>query len=336
MHPTDKNVTAKDPRNVWQKFISKPGAGVFLALIAFIILISIVAPQVTGGQFLTLTNIIQVFRQQTYIGIIACGMTLVMLTGNIDLSVGSQLTMMTVLCAQISQSLGDAAIPITLLIGAACGLFNGFLVSGLGLNAFISTLGTGSIYGALALILVSGHTVRAKTALFELLGKGSVLGIIPVPVIILLIVVLVLAFVSNRTVFGQRLYAIGANPVAARYSGIHSRRDVAITYIINGICCGIAAVILLARSESANPQIGASKEMDIILAVVLGGTSILGGKGSIWGTVVGFLFIGFMSSGFTFLAFSQYTQWIIMGVILIAALAIDVFSERGGKLWKRK
>lgn len=330
-----QNIRVKDPRSLWQKFISKPGAGVFLALIAFIILISIVAPQVTGGQFLTLTNIIQIFRQQTYIGIIACGMTLVMITGNIDLSVGSQLTLMTVLCAQISQTLGDLAIPVTLIIGLGCGLFNGVLVSGLRLNAFIATLGTGSIFGALALILVSGHTLRAKTALFDAIGKGSVFNIVPVPVLILLVVVLAFAFLSSRTVFGQRLYAIGANPVAARYSGIRSRRDVAITYILNGLCCAIAAVVLLARSESANPQIGASKEMDIILAVVLGGTSILGGKGSIWGTVVGFLFIGFMSAGFTFLSFNQYMQWIVMGVILIAALAIDVFSERGGRLWKK-
>ena len=322
--------------SLWSRFISKPGAGVFLALIAFIVIISVVAPQVTGGQFLTWTNIIQVFRQQCYIGIMACGMTLVILTGNIDLSVGSQLTLMTVLCAQISQVVGNWAIPITLVIGLGCGLVNGLLISGLRLNAFITTLATSSIYGALALILVSGHTLRASTALFDALGKGSILGIIPTPVVILLVIVVVFAFLAGRTVFGQRLYAIGANPVAARYSGIRSRRNVAVTFILNGLCCAIAAVVMLARSESANPQIGGGKEMEVILAVVLGGTSVLGGKGSVWGTVVGFLFIGFMSSGFTFLGFDQYIKWIIMGVILVAALAIDVFSERGGKLWKKK
>ncbi len=321
---------------VWRAYISKPGAGVFLALIAFIILVSILAPHVTGGRFLTVSNIINVFRQQTYIGIIACGMTLVMITGNIDLSVGSQLTLMSVMCAQLSRRMGNTAIVLTLLIGLVCGLINGLLVSGLRLNAFISTLGTGSVYGALTLILASGQSVRASTPLFEAIGSGSVLGVVPVPVLILLAVVIVFAFLLSRTVFGQRLYAIGANPVAARFSGIHSRRDVAITYVLNGLCCAIAAVTLVARSNSVNPQIGASKEMDIILAVVLGGTSILGGKGSVWGTVVGFLFIGFMSSGFTFLRFDQYTQWIVMGVILIIALAIDVLSERGVKLWKRK
>ena len=332
----EKKATGKSLGSVWKSFLSKPGAGVFVALIIFIIAISIIAPMVTGGQFLTWTNIIQIFRQQTYIGIIACGMTLVMITGNIDLSVGSQLTMMTVLAAQISQTMGDFAIPVVLLIGALCGLLNGLLVSGLKLNAFITTLGTGSIYGAMALILVTGHTLRAKTAVFDALGAGSIFGVIPYSVIVLLAVVVIFAFVLSRTVFGQRLYAIGANPTAARYSGIRSRRDVAITYILNGLCCALAAIVLIARSESANPQIGASKEMDIILAVVLGGTSILGGKGSVWGTVVGFLFIGFMSSGFTFLALSEYLQWIVMGIVLVVALAIDVMNEKGVKLWKRK
>ncbi|MGI5935409.1 MAG: ABC transporter permease [Oscillospiraceae bacterium] len=327
--------TGSKLKSGWKKFMSMNGSGVFLALIAFIILVSILAPRVTGGSFLTWTNIIQVFRQQTYIGIIACGMTLIMITGNIDLSVGSQLTMMTVLCAQFSKEMGAWTIPLTLLIGLGCGLVNGLLVGRYGLNAFITTLGTGSVYGALTLILVSGHTVRAEIPILDYIGKGSLFGVIPVPVVILLVVVLIFAFLLKRTVFGQRLYAIGANITAARYSGIKYRREVAITYILTGLCCALASIVLISRSVSANPQIGASKEMDIILAVVLGGTSILGGKGSIWGTVVGFLFIGFMSSGFTFLAFNQYMQWIIMGVILLISLAIDVSKERGRKLWKR-
>ncbi len=316
--------------------MSLNGSGVFLALIAFIILVSVLAPHITGGSFLTWTNIIQIFRQQTYIGIIACGMTLVIITGNIDLSVGSQLTLLTVLCAQMSKTMGNWAIPVTLALGFLLGLVNGLFVSGLKLNAFITTLGTSSMYGALALILVSGHTVRCESALFDWIGSGSLFGVLPIPVVIMLVVVLIFAFVSRRTVFGQRLYAIGANPTGARFSGIKSGRDVCITYILCGLCCALAAVVLIARSVSANPQAAAGKEMDIILAVVLGGTSVLGGKGSIWGSVIGFLFIGFASSGFTFLGFDQYIQWIVMGVILLVALASDVFSERGITIWKSR
>lgn len=308
--------------------LSLPGVGVFIALIIFIIAVSIIAPMVTGGKFLTWTNIINVFRQQTYIGVIACALTLVIITGNIDLSVGSQLTMMTVLCAKWSQTMGDLAIPLTLLVGLACGLINGCLVNGFQINSFITTIGTGSIYGALTLIFATGHTVRNSSAVLDFIGTGNVFGVIPMPIVILLVIVVIFAFIARRTVFGQKLYAIGANPMAAHFSGIKNRFDVAAAYSLTGLCCAVAAVLLIARSVSANPQIGTGKEMDIILAVVLGGTSVLGGKGSVWGTVVGFLFIGFMSSGFTFLAFSTYMQWIITGVILLAALAIDVSKER--------
>lgn len=329
----NKNLRLK---SAWRKFIEMNGSGVLLALIVFIILVSIIAPHITGGKYLTWKNIIQVFRQQTYIGIIACGMTFVIISGNIDLSVGSQLTLLTVLCANLSLQSNFLAIVGTLFLGLVLGVFNGFFVSGLKLNPFIVTLGTGSIYGALAMILTSGFTKRADSILFDYIGTGSVFGLIPMPVLIMLAVVLVFSFISKRTVFGQRLYAIGANPKAARYSGIRSRRTVAITYVLSGFCCALAAIVLIARSTSANPAVAGGKEMDVILAVVLGGTSILGGKGSIWGTVIGFLFIGFMSNGFTFLNFNQYMQWEVMGVILVSALAIDVYKQKGGSIWKRK
>ena len=315
-----------------RRIMALPGVGVFIALIIFIIAVSIISPMITGGRFLTWTNIINIFRQQTYIGIIACALTLVIITGNIDLSVGSQLTMMTVLCAKWSQTMGDLAIPLTIITGVVCGAINGLLVKGFEINSFITTIGTGSIYGALAMIFATGHTVRGSSPILDFIGTGNVFNVIPMPVVILVVIVIIFAFIARRTVFGQRLYAIGANPMAARFSGIKSRIDVAVAYSLTGVCCAIAAVLLIARSVSANPQIGSGKEMDIILAVVLGGTSVLGGKGSVWGTVVGFLFIGFMASGFTFLALSTYMQWIITGVILLAALAIDVSNERKGRL----
>lgn len=322
-------------KNGWKRFMSFSGSGVLLAMIAFIILVSILSPIITGGNFLTWTNITNVFRQQAHIGIICCAMTYVIITGNIDLSVGSLLTLLTVLCAKFTHVSPLFAIFATLALGVVAGAVNGILVAGLKLNAFIATLATGSIYGALTLIIASGHTVRVTEPIFDFIGAGNLLGI-PTPVIIAFVVVLVFAFILQRTVYGQRLYAIGANPRASRYSGIRAQQEVFITYCLSGLCCGIAAIIYIARSVSANPQLASGKEMDIILAVVLGGTSILGGKGSVWSSVIGFLFIGFMSSGFTFLGLNQYMQWIIMGVILIFALATDVANERGVNLWKAK
>ena len=326
----------KEKKSLISRFLSLNGSGVLVAMIVFIAAVSIAAPYITGGAFLTQSNITNVFRQQTHIGIIACAMTYVIITGNIDLSVGSLLTLLVVLCAKFTNIGPWAAIFMTLGLGILAGAINGALVSGLKLNAFITTLGTGSIFGALTMIIASGHTVRITEPVFDFIGSGYLFGFLPVAVLVLLIVVVISAIVLKRTVFGQRLYAIGSNPTAARFSGIRSRLDVFLTYVLTGFCCGLAAVIYIARSVSANPQIASGKEMDIILAVVLGGTSILGGRGSIWGSVIGFLFIGFMSAGFTFLGLNQYTQWIIMGVILVIALAIDVANEKGVKLWKRK
>ena len=319
--------------NLWKRYISIPGSGVFLALVVFVIAIQILAPLITGGTFLTAQNIINIFRQQTFIGIIACALTLVMITGNIDLSVGSQLTLLIVLCSRLSHTLGDFSIPVTLLIGLACGALNGVLVGWLKLNSFITTLGTGSIFGALALLSISGSYSRAESGFFDAIGTESLFGVIPIPVIVLIVIVIIFALLLRKTVFGQRLYAIGANPSAARFSGVKSQFNIALTYVFTGICCGIAGVLLLSRSVTANPQVGAGKEMEIILAVVLGGTSIFGGKGNVVGTAIGFLFIGFMASGFTFLAFNQFLQWIATGVIMIIALALDVINERRSKLW---
>lgn len=328
----------KEKKSLWKSFLSLNGSGVFLALIAFIIIVAIISPMRGGGQFITLSNLVTILRQQTYIGIIACGVTLIIITGNIDLSIGSMLTFLACACASFMME-GNwvVAVLATIGIGALCGLINGIFVAGLRLNAFITTLGTGSIFGALALIISQGRVlIPPNNSSFEFIGKGSLFGVIPMPVFFLVLVVVILGFVLSKTVYGQRLYAIGANPVAARFSGVRARRDTVITYVITGVLVGLAAVIMISNVMSANPQVGQSKEMDIILAVVLGGTSILGGKGSVWGTVIGFLFTGVLSSGFTFLNVPTYIQWIIMGVILVFALSSDIIRERGIKLWKRK
>jgi ribose transport system permease protein len=242
------------------------------------------------------------------------------------------LTLLTVICALLTQHMSPvAAILLTLLCGALCGLFNGVLVGPLGLNAFITTLGTTSIFYALALIISPGFILRADSKLFNVIGNGS-LWFIPVPVIIMAVVVAIFWFVLKRTVFGQQLYAIGANKTAANFSGIRSQLQIMLTYILTGLCVALAAVVLIARSTSANPQAATGKEMDVILAVVVGGTSIAGGKGTMFGTVLGFLFIGFMTTGFTFLGMNEYIQSIVTGAILVMALSLDVMKARRNKL----
>ena len=161
-------------------------------------------------------------------------------------------------------------------------------------------------------------------------------GPVSILVIWFVLVALVLGFVLSRTVYGQQLYAIGANPTAARYSGIRFKRNITVAYVITGLCVGLAALIMMSNALSSNPQAASGSEMEIILCVVLGGCAVQGGKGSVWGTIIGVLFYGILSAGFTSLHMSQYLQWVVMGAIMLFALSLDVLKGKGVKLWKRK
>ena len=164
----------------------------------------------------------------------------------------------------------------------------------------------------------------------------SSIGPIHILIVWFVVVAVILGLLLSRTVFGQQLYTIGSNPVAARFSGIRAKRDTTISYVITGLCVGLAAVLMMANVKSSNPQAASGKEMEIILAVVLGGVAVTGGKGSVWGTIIGVMFYGVLSAGFTQMNITTYIQWVIMGVIMVAALSLDVLKERGITLWKKK
>ncbi len=341
------NETAVEKKNFsyyWKKFLALDASTVILALIAAIILFEIILQLRTPGSggliFMTPGNLMMILRQNVYIGIIAFGLTLVMLTGNIDLSVGNMLTFLCSFCAVIMMRTDNVfyTLLLTIGLGALCGLFNGVLVNYLRLNSFITTLGTSSIYSALALIISAGTVLVIPSSCspaFQALGKAS-FGPIHILIVWFVFVAVVLGLLLSRTVYGQQLYAIGANPIVARFSGIHYKRSTTIAYVITGICVGLSAVIMMANSLSSNPQAASGKEMEVILCVVLGGCAINGGKGSVWGTVVGIMFYGVLSAGFTSLNLSQYLQWVVMGLIMLLALSLDVLKGKEVKLWKRK
>ena len=327
----------------WKKFISLNGASMFVAMVAVLIVFEIIQ-QITkhpsGLSFITASNLMGILRQQAYLGIIAFGLTLVMITGNIDLSVGSMLTMMCCVCAKIMMGTDNGFLGFfgTVAIGGLCGLLNGVLVSYVKLNSFITTLGTSSIFTALALRLSSGTVLVIPndcSPFFQFMGTHA-FGPIHILIVWVALVAVVLGLILSRTVYGQQLYSIGSNPIAARFSGIRAKRNICISYVITGACVGLAAAVMMANVLSSNPQAASGKEMEIILAVVLGGVSVTGGKGSVWGTIIGVMFYGVLSAGFTQLNLSVYIQWVIMGVIMVAALSLDVLKERGIKLWKKK
>lgn len=339
-----ESVAAKDPRSVWTKFMSLNGSSILLATIAAFILFEIILqvrnPGSGGLLFMTPSNLMGIVRQQVYIGVIAFGLTLVMLTGNIDLSVGNMLTFLCCICAKVMMATDNLAITllVTLGLGILCGVFNGVLVSYVKLNSFITTLGSSSIYSALALMVSAGTILVIPdncSAAFRAMGKSSI-GPIHILIVWFVLVAVVLGLLLSRTVYGQQLYAIGANPIAARFSGIRYKRNITIAYIITGLCVALAAVVMMANSLSSNPQSGSSKEMEVILCVVLGGVAVNGGKGSVWGTVIGILFYGVLSAGFTSLRMPIHLQWAVMGLIMLVALSLDVLKGKGVKLWKRK
>lgn len=340
---TGNTLTARDPRSAWSKFMSLNGSAVFLAMIAAIILFELYAQITRGGGgllFMTPDNLMSILRQQVYIGLIAFGLTLVMITGNIDLSVGNMLTFTCCVAGTLMLSTNNGVLSIvgTIAVGTLCGLLNGVLVSYVKLNAFITTLGTSSIFTALAAIMSSGTVLvipADSDPVFSALGT-STFGPISILIVWFVLVALVLGFILSRTVYGQQLYTIGANPVAARFSGIRAKRNTTIAYTITGLCVGLAGALTMANVKSANPQAASGKEMEVILCVVLGGLSVNGGKGSVWGTIVGVLFYGVLSAGFTSMNLSEYMKWVIMGIIMVAVLSLDALKGRGVKLWKRK
>lgn len=337
-------IAAKDPRSLWTRFTALNGSSILVATVAAFILIEIVLQFTNSGAsglvFMTPDNLMMILRQQAYIGIIAFGLTLVMLTGNIDLSVGNMYTFLCCVCATIMMSTNNGVVALvgTVAAGALCGIFNGVLVSYVKLNSFITTLGASSIFYALALRVSAGNVLVIPDGCdpaFRALGRTS-LGPIHILIVWFVVTAVILGLLLSRTVYGQQMYAIGSNPVAARFSGIRHKRNITIAYVITGLCVGLAAVVQMANSLSANPQSGSSKEMEIILCVVLGGVAVNGGKGSVWGTVIGVLFYGVLSAGFTSLRMPLHLQWVVMGAIMVVALSLDVLKGKGVKLWKKK
>ena len=330
-------------KNGWKKFMTLNGASMFVAMLAAIVIFEIImqlTKHPSGLVFLTGNNLMTILRQQVYNGIIAFGLTLVMITGNIDLSVGNMLTFLCCVCAKMVMSTDNGFLGFfgTIAIGAVCGLLNGFLVSYVRLNSFITTLGTSSIFFALAQKISAGTILVIPndcSPFFRFMGT-SALGPIHILIIWFILVAVVLALLLSRTVFGQQLYSVGSNPIAARFSGIKAKRNICVSYVITGACCGLAAAVMMANALSSNPQNASGKEMEVILCVVLGGVAVTGGKGSVWGTIIGVMFYGILSAGFTQLNMSVYIQWVVMGLIMVLALSLDVLKERGVKLWKKK
>ncbi len=273
-------------------------------------------------RFLTVNNVIIILRQSTINGIIAIGMTYVILTAGIDLSVGSILALTGVVTASLLQSEGmpvAIAIVAGLTLGAVLGLANGAIITQFKVPPFVTTLGMMTIARGLALTFTEGRPVTGLPDGFRAIGTGS-LGPVPMPVLIAAAAFLLGYVVLNHTAIGEYVFALGNNPVAARYAGINTNIYIIFVYIVAGILAALAGMILIARLNSAQPTAGLAYEFDAIAAVVVGGTSFAGGEGSLWGTLLGVLVIAVLNNGLNLLNVSSFYQPVVTGVVIALAL----------------
>ena len=299
------------------------------------LLLMIIAMMFLSDHFATSDNLFNVLRQVSVNVCISVGMTMVILTGGIDLSVGSILALAGAVAAGLTRDglsfpSADLFIGFTfwggilaaLLIGVLLGWVNGVMITTFKVPPFIATLGMLTIARGLTMLYTGGFPITGLGKGFEYVGTGWFLGI-PMPVWIALIVVIVFAFIMRHTIFGRHIYAIGGNERASLISGIKVNRVKLIVYTLAGTLAGLAGLLVTARLDSAQPNAGVSYELDSIAAVVIGGTSLSGGKGSVIGTIIGALIIGVLNNGLVLLGVSPFWQQVIKGIVILAAVILD-------------
>jgi len=297
---------------------------VFLALVAFML--------ATKSQFGTYQNISNVLAQNSIIGIIACGMTFAIILGGFDLSVGSVAALSSVVGATLMIDMDVLSIPIgiagALLACLLVGAVNGLLIAYVGVNPFVSTLGTMTVVRGLIYVATNATPRFGVPYGFTTLGLGKLLGI-PIPAIIFMLVALLLGFVLHKTRFGHYIYAVGGNAVAASEMGVNARRVRFAVYVLVSACAALAGIILIGQTASATPQAALGYELTAIAAVIVGGASLGGGSGRMWGTIVGVFLLGVIANALNLFGVSPFWQPVATGLIIIVAVGLDGYSGRG-------
>ncbi len=304
-------------------FVKKLGIlGILLLLVIFF---SIASPA-----FLTVQNFINVIRQVSMLAIVGVGFTFVLIGQGIDLSVGSQISLIGVVTALLIRDAAMSpalAVAIGVAMGAVIGFINGILVTKMRINPLIATLAMLTILKGVSYIACGGMPVYNMPSSLKAIAQGYV-WVIPIPVIIMVVIVLVGGFLLNKTYFGVEVYAVGSNLEAARLSGLNTDRIKITVYALLGLLTGIAAIIMLARINSGQPVAGTGFELDVLTAIVLGGVSISGGEGKISGAFVGVLVMGVLSNGLLLVGLGEYYQMLVKGLVLLTAVGIDGLQHK--------
>jgi ribose transport system permease protein len=306
----------------------KDNIGIIIALLAMCIFL-VIFPR-TRTTFLTQKNIFNILRQNSTNLFLATGMTMVIILGGIELSVGSVIALSGCVAAGCVVNLGLPEIVgflAALLVGALVGVFNGFIISMTDIPPFIVTLASMNITKGIALVLTGGAPIRCMTDAFKFPGAGYI-GPVPTPVVLMLIVFIIAALIINKTKLGRHIYAVGGNAQAAKFSGINVKKVKFIVYTYTGLMAGLAGIVTASRLYSGQPTAGDGAEMDAIAAVVVGGTSMSGGSGRIGGTLIGVLIIGVLNNGLNLMGVDSNWQYIVKGFVILLAVYVDWIRGR--------
>mgnify|MGYP003624378384 CR=1 FL=1 len=308
--------------------------GTFLArqgiLVAFVIFM--IGFALLNDRFLALDNVMGVVRSSAIVGVMALGVTFVVISGNLDLSVGSMMSFSTIVVLDLHDKIGpELAIPVMFAMTMALGALIGFLVGYLKLNSLIVTLGMLSAIHGLTLTYSGGKNMDIadkENTWFSAVGQGSVLGV-PIPIVIFISLALVLTLLLAKTPFGRKVYAVGGNGVAATFSGIRRARVVFMTYLISSFCVATAGLLQASRSMGSQNTVGQGLELEVLAAIILGGASLLGGSGTVFKTVIGVLILGFIQNGLLLVGLEFYVQYVVTWFIIILAVWLDIAAKRG-------
>lgn len=305
-------------KNVFKKYT------IIFVLVALIIIFSLISPV-----FLSVNNLINIFVQQSYVIIAAIGLSFIMIGGGMDLSIGYQMSMVSVMTA-VAMMWWELPVIISLLIGLTIGvilgLVNGIAAVKLNVHPLIVTLGTMTIFQGISYIISQSSSIYGLPAAFKFIGQGYV-GPVPVSVVIMVLLAITASFILNKSYFGRYIYAIGSNEESSRLAGINVRLIKVALFVLSGFFVAVSAIILTARAGSATSATGPGTEFTCMTACVLGGVSFKGGSGKIWGVVVGVLILGVLATGMQIIGLGTYPQYVAKGIVLLLAVGIDNYQK---------
>ncbi|MGI6003088.1 MAG: ABC transporter permease [Lachnospiraceae bacterium] len=300
---------------------------IWLVFIGLIIIFTIMS----NGMFIKPSNLIVILRQVAVYGIASIGMTFVILIAGIDLSTGSIITLVNVFCAWLMVNHGVnmwVAVILSIALATGVGLLNGFMVATIGIPALIATFASQTIFEGASYLLAGGMPISGFTKSFDIFGKTAIGGVFPVCAVIMIVCFIVGWYILERSYWGRYFYAIGGNEEAAELSGIRVARTEYLIYGLSGFFAGLAGIVMLSRTGSAQCTAGKGYEFDVITCVVLGGVSVTGGYGKMTGVIAGVLIIGCLTNGMILMNVSEYWQMVVKGIVLAVAVGIDCMSRK--------